>query len=378
MLSRPIHPQLSARRRTNGKMVNALAIAQVGSLDWNLVSGTHTWSRELHRIFGLTPGTIAPTYDAFVGFAHPDDRVELESAISNCRRISRRFSLDYRVQRADLEVRVVHAVGEILLDRLHLPSQLVLTVQDVTESNRHKERRDQSLAIITHDLKNAIAIIRGQAQFQKRLLEDVGMPAIDRLAHGLQSIDTAGAQMMSMIDELLDLANLKDGQNVTVRPEAVDLHELASERVSAYSHLTTVHSLSVVPLASPVTGRWDRGLIARVLDNLLSNAIKYSPQGGNILVTVGNVSEGSQLWAECIIQDQGIGIDAADLPFLGESVRRGSNVGVIAGTGLGLVGVRQIVAQHGGTLTSAGKRAGGNESEYSYSTTFRLRLPLTD
>ncbi len=94
-----------------------------------------------------------------------------------------------------------------------------------------------------------------------------------------------------------------------------------------------------------------------------------------VLVTVGLEMTGPERWAVISVADHGIGIPAADLPFLGEFVRRGANVGTIAGTGHGLVGVRQIVTEHGGTLTGS-NHTDVNEDEST--TTLTVRLPLGD
>jgi signal transduction histidine kinase len=120
--------------------------------------------------------------------------------------------------------------------------------------------------------------------------------------------------------------------------------------------------------------------LERVLGNLLSNAIKYSPDGGEIAVTVevegrkgggtegGGDGEGE--WAVLTVRDEGVGIPAGEVPKLFERFFRASNVaGRIAGTGVGLAGARQIVAQHGGTIAVASEEGRGSA--------FTVRLPLT-
>jgi len=76
-----------------------------------------------------------------------------------------------------------------------------------------------------------------------------------------------------------------------------------------------------------------------------------------------------QAWAVLSVQDHGIGIPSPDLPHLFQRFRRGGNVANIGGTGIGLAGARQIVEQHGGTLTAISEEREGS--------TFVMRLPLT-
>jgi signal transduction histidine kinase len=117
-----------------------------------------------------------------------------------------------------------------------------------------------------------------------------------------------------------------------------------------------------------IVGSFDEHRIARVLSNLLSNAVKYSNPESEIVITT-SVPDDAGEWLEISVLDHGIGIPATDLPLLFERFRRGSNVeGQIRGSGLGLASSKQIVEQHGGTITV--------ESEEGRGSTFTVRLPL--
>jgi signal transduction histidine kinase len=114
-----------------------------------------------------------------------------------------------------------------------------------------------------------------------------------------------------------------------------------------------------------ILGQWDSARLRRVLNNLLGNAVRYSPGGGHITVDL-SVQDGM---AVLTVADQGVGIPPEDRPHVFERFRRGSNVeGRIAGTGIGLADVLQVVEQHGGTVTV--------ESEVGRGSTFTVRLPL--
>jgi signal transduction histidine kinase len=118
-----------------------------------------------------------------------------------------------------------------------------------------------------------------------------------------------------------------------------------------------------------LVGVWDRARVERLLENLLNNAIKYSPEGGEVTVTIRLEREAGEPWAVLAVQDRGIGIPATDLPHIFERFQRGRNAeGHIAGTGIGLAGVRQVVEHHGGRVTV--------ESQEGRGTTVTVRLPL--
>jgi signal transduction histidine kinase len=108
-----------------------------------------------------------------------------------------------------------------------------------------------------------------------------------------------------------------------------------------------------------------------VLDNLLANAIKYSPDGGDIALTLSQEDDESGSWALLTVTDQGVGISARDLPHVFERFYRGKDTTTwITGTGIGLASVRQIVEQHGGSVRV--------ESQVGKGSAFMVCLPLVD
>lgn len=114
---------------------------------------------------------------------------------------------------------------------------------------------------------------------------------------------------------------------------------------------------------------WDAARLERVVANLISNAVKYSLTNGVIEVNLTREPGAQGPCAVLTVQDQGVGIPQADLPHVFERYHRARNVvGCIAGVGLGLASVRQIVESHGGTVTAQSHEGAG--------TTLTVRLPL--
>jgi signal transduction histidine kinase len=175
--------------------------------------------------------------------------------------------------------------------------------------------------------------------------------------------------MTGQIDELLDVAQVQAGQPARLRSRPTDLTTLVRSTMQAHEHLLAGHRLVLRAPDEPLVGHWDDVRLRRVVANLVSNGIKYSPDGGEIVVTVWCELGDEHPRAAFSVADHGIGIPAADLPSIFSSFYRGSNVDAeIGGFGLGLAGAHQIVIQHGGQIDVA--------SEVGVGTTFTVRLPL--
>jgi signal transduction histidine kinase len=183
----------------------------------------------------------------------------------------------------------------------------------------------------------------------------------------LEKIDAGLTRMSTLISELLDVANLQIGRPLALNRSETDLVELVREVISDHQHVSERHHIELSTTVSSVRGMWDATRLERVLANLLSNAVKYSPHGGDISITVD--SDGD--WAVLSVADRGIGIPVTDLPHVFDRFRRGENAaGKIPGTGIGLAAVRDIVEQHGGSISAANREDGG--------AVFTIRLPRSE
>jgi PAS domain S-box-containing protein len=225
--------------------------------------------------------------------------------------------------------------------------------------------RDEFIAVVSHDLRNPLAAIKGQIQMVRRRAARGDAPSAEQLVERLDTIQSSITALSAQLDELHDATRLQVGRPLDLRLRPTDLVALARESVRSQQHTSEAHPIRFESALAELVGNWDPDRLERVLANLLSNAIKYSPSGSEVLVQVSR-DDG---WALVAVTDWGLGIPRADLPHVFERFRRASNVGgKIAGSGLGLAGARDIVEQHGGSI--------GVTSEEGRGSTFVVRLPL--
>ena len=242
-----------------------------------------------------------------------------------------------------------------------------------TQAEQALHVREEFLTSISHDLRTPLTSIKGFAQILAGRLTRADIPQRDVVVEGLTGIDTAATKMTALVLQLLDLARLEADQPLELERERTDLVALVRQVVDGQQPRLTHHHMQVQAPVPELVGRWDALRLERVVGNLLSNAIKYSPAGGDITVTIApeeqeEGEDGARQWAVLTVRDPGVGIPAHDLPHIFERFHRGANVGRIAGTGIGLAAVKQIVEQHGGTINVA--------SEEGVGTTVSVRLPL--
>jgi signal transduction histidine kinase len=175
--------------------------------------------------------------------------------------------------------------------------------------------------------------------------------------------------MAAQIDEMLDVARLRMGGPLDLEREQTDLVALARAAAEEHRLLSERHQIRVESSETQLVGAWDAGRLKRVVDNLVGNAVKYSPNGGEVTLSLAREENANGAWATLAVRDQGMGIPTRDLRRVFERFRRAENViGKIPGTGIGLADARQIVEQHGGRISVSSQEQAG--------TTFTIRLPL--
>jgi signal transduction histidine kinase len=179
-------------------------------------------------------------------------------------------------------------------------------------------------------------------------------------------VDAIATRAAGLVEELLDLARMQMGRPLDLERRPSDLVKLAMQAVDEHQHAAERHALRLITGETELIGMWDERRLGRVLSNLLDNAVKYSPDGGEVELSVHRDGE----WAILEVRDHGIGIPEMDHDRVFERFQRASNVERrIGGTGIGLASARHIVDSHGGTI--------GVQSKEGAGATFVVRLPLS-
>jgi PAS domain S-box-containing protein len=234
---------------------------------------------------------------------------------------------------------------------------------DVTEQKRAEEkvheavrRRDQFLAMLSHELRNPLgAIVTATALLKKQLAEN-------EHARPLAILQRQSLQMARLLDDLLE-ANRVTENTIELKRQVVDLRAVASE--AAEGSRTCMEARRVTFTADlgrePLFIDGDPARLQQLQVNLLQNAAKYTAPGGHVTLALTREADSAVL----CVRDDGAGIPKEMLESVFELFVQGSRKldRSQGGMGLGLTLVRSLVAMHGGTV-SAHSEGEGKGAEF--------------
>jgi len=213
------------------------------------------------------------------------------------------------------------------------------------------------LADVSHELRTPLTVIKGNVDLMRR------MKRLDE--ESLTSIDQEAGRLTRLVGGLLLLAQAESGKLALVE-KPVDLDMLVTEVFQEMSVLAGSKVRMHLNEIDQVIVKGDRDRLKQVLINLVANAIQYTPQGGEIFLSLEKIGEQGRL----ICRDTGPGIPAEDLPHIFERFYRAEKSrtrGKSTGFGLGLSIANWIVERHEGRIEVNSKDGQG--------TSFAIWLP---
>ncbi len=222
---------------------------------------------------------------------------------------------------------------------------LIIVFQDITESHRLENMRKDFVANVSHELKTPITSIKS---YSETLMD--GAIADQAMAHQfLEVINSEADRMNRIVRDLLLLSNF-DAHRTHLNVKSYDWRELVKSVLQKMDVLIREkqHKIVYDEPTRPIVSSFDRDRIEQVVVNLLSNAVKYTPDGGQITLTLRTLEDNVYL----SVVDSGVGISKKHLPHLFERFYRvdKGRSREMGGTGLGLSIAKEIVELHGGEI----------------------------
>ena len=230
----------------------------------------------------------------------------------------------------------------------------LLVFRDVTMSSRRRRRKNDFIAHAAHELRTPLTAIHGFVQ-----LLQLGLYPETERREMLETVARQSTEMLSVVNELLDLATLQAGRDT----RDSHVNTLIGEWVDRMVVNFLPPPQRPKPLLSNLCGvsevKIDCRKMQRAMLNILSNAYKYSPEGGDVTVVCRDQSQDNRDGVLIEVSDKGIGMTLADQELVWEPFHRGRNGRDIPGTGLGLNITKHIVEEFGGTIGLASRTGAG-------------------
>ena len=367
-------------RESEARLAQAHRIAKLGHWVWGERTDTLVRaSRELADIFGVPEGTLPSTVETWSALIHPDDLPGVRAVIEKLGRAKPSYRIEYRIVRPDGEVRMVAEDAEGEFDKTGAMIRVVGTMQDITERKRTEEAlraakeqaelanraKSEFLANMSHELRTPLNAVIG---FSELIGNQVfGPVGNEKYLEYAKDIQTSGAHLLGLINDILDLSKIEAGK-LELDEEEVDVAKVLESCEMLVRERAEIGDVALRRKVANDLGhlRADKRKIKQILINLLSNAIKFTPKGGRVRVDA-RIDRGGDMVIS--VADTGIGIAPEDIvkamaPFSQVDTALSRKY---EGTGLGLPLTKSLVEMHGGTLDLASGLGEG--------TTVTVRLP---
>ncbi len=239
---------------------------------------------------------------------------------------------------------------------------LFCVIHDDSERKQAERMKQEVVAMITHDLRTPVATLRNVLEM---LSADMFGKLDERGKGMLRVADTSTAQMLSLINDLLDIEKIKAGM-LELNLTDVDLDAVLDATCNALKPAAMERQITLEVRHASALVIADEERVARIVTNLVANALKFSPP--NTTITV--FAETQDGFAKVSVQDEGRGIPEQLLPSIFDRFTqvKSSDARLKGGSGLGLSICKALVELHGGLISATSIENQGS--------TFSFTVPL--
>lgn len=310
-------------RESEQQLAKAQQVAHLGSWQWDPATGQTTWSDELFRIHGLEPQDRPMTFERWMEHLHPDDRERFRRALKSAADRRATFALEHRIVLPNGQARVIHSLGEAVLDARGSLIRLVGTGHDITERKRAEEQVRQSreqLRRLSGHLQSAREEERTRVarEVHDQLGQVLSALKIDMTLLGRKFADGQALPPAAVVEEIQSMLKLMDETIHSVRKIIMELRpELLEDlglraaiewQTQEFQTRTGIHT-ELECNVEQIHIDTDRAMaVFRVVQESLTNVLRHA-EASNVKVIL--IEEGNRL--SLTVQDDGRGLRESDL-----------------------------------------------------------------
>ncbi len=341
----------------------ALAARGAGLGTWRLDLNTDivTWDAQMWALRGLPVQPTALSEAERLAAVHPEDRSRAGAAMRQAIEAGTTLHLEFRVVWPDGQVRWLASRSSQVKDAATGMAERIGVNWDVTDNRtaakarqereialRESQAQARFLARMSHELRTPLNAMLGFTQLMRDDddSERAVTPAAAIRHHRLAHVAAAGAHLLALIDDVLDLSSLQSGE-LHLHLEVLGLAALVESTLPLLGPALAAQPVKLHLGPLPHSVHADARRLRQVLLNLLSNAIKYNRAGGE--VRIESRMDGSE--AVLSVSDTGCGMsDEQQLHLFEPFNRLGAERAGIEGTGIGLAIAKSLVERMGGMI----------------------------
>ncbi|HET7773947.1 MAG TPA: PAS domain-containing protein [Burkholderiaceae bacterium] len=375
-----VHRDVTSFRQTEDRLAAAMvrlnmAVQAAGLGVWEVdyLSQTAHWDARTQEIYGADESTYPRRMDDWVKHVHQEDIARLSDTIKRARAEPDRpgYEVDFRIVNGRQELRWVRLFVRFRRNAAGEAIGAYGVAMDTTELRRLRDNEEERLRLlaasqaktdllarVSHELRTPLNAMLGMAQI---LQEQLGTRLTSQQFEYIEHLQTAGWHLTSLVDDLLDIAGIDQGQaRVTLRPVALSdaVSELGMLQGAARKAALSLHFPDKAAIEGLSVQANPRRL-RQILLNLLSNSLKYTPAGGRVELAVDGPDEDGMIHLNVI--DNGPGMSAEQLAGAFEPFNRlGMESSSIPGAGLGLPLARTLASEMGGELLAESRPGEGS------------------
>jgi PAS domain S-box-containing protein len=237
----------------------------------------------------------------------------------------------------------------------------VETFQDIAYIKGLERDKAAFVSMVAHDMKSSLTVIGG---FARRLQKAGVRRDEEKMGSYLDIVLNETERLESMIQDFLEFSRLETGR-IKLDFQPVALNEMIEQLAATYQLQAEQQGIRLEVLTDPGLGSLtaDAERLRRAFKNLLDNALKFSNPGGRVRIATQEAGA-----FVCVrVEDEGVGIGAAELPQIFDPYFRANNRSKASGFGVGLAAVKAVVEGHGGHVEV--------ESEPGRGSVFTVHLP---
>jgi PAS domain S-box-containing protein len=341
---------LDKLKQSERRLAEAQQAAHIGSWERDLRTNQVTWSDELYRLFGLHGQGVGLSYQEFLDFVVPEDLDRIRALVDEAVRERRSFRVDYRITRADGNVRVLNDTGKVIVNEAGEPIRLVGTAQDVTEVRWAEQALQEYAARLQALSRRLLEVQEAERRHLARELHDEVGQLLTGIRLLLKPNGTVPAdavtgrfeQAREIVDQLLQRVR---ALSFDLRPAALDELGLVPALLALFERYTEQTGVLVDFKHQGVEQRFAAEVETtayRVVQEALTNVARHAAVAG-ATVRVWITADRLNLQ----IEDRGRGF--------------APEVALAAPRSSGLIGMRERVALLNGHLTIESQPGGGTQ-----------------